>query len=238
MSEVTALLFGGVVVGALFDAYAYYKYKYAERALDLAENKRGAGGGAGSGAGSGADGDEGQKTLAEEFNDSVESEGAGESGGRKTLAQRLKEVENERAERAARGGRASKNEGVLASVDGAVVFEPSNLSESGEAFEGEAGVERCVYNSRYAEEEKDGDSAVVSGENGFRDSISALRESISDLNGVLRKKSRRGTRGRSGGSASELGDASDGASFSGIGSSGGGYGSGNYDSGDYGVVSS
>ncbi|MFH0973716.1 MAG: hypothetical protein V1817_02940 [Candidatus Micrarchaeota archaeon] len=193
MSELTALLAGGVVAGALFDAYAYYRYKYSQRALEVAQG--------------GVADDAAQKTLAQE----IAGENTSESeGDRKPLADRLKEIDEAREQRKARGSGCE---------DGAVLFEPESIRKENEEIEG-ARFERVGL--------REGDSASSEGiESGFTDSIAALRASIADLNSVLKKRS--GRSWRSGGVAS-LGDASEGASFSGVGSS-------DYAEGDYGVVS-
>ncbi len=206
MSELTALLAGGVVAGALFDAYAYYRYKYSQRALEITQ------GGSGNAAESGFEADAAQKILAEEI--AAEKEGGeGAAVDRKSLAARLKEIDEAREQRKARDS---------SFEDGAVLFEPESIRKENEEVEGTR-LERVGL--------RNGDSASSEGvggvESGFADSIAALRASIADLNSVLKKRSGRSWRS---GSVSSLGDSSEGASFSGVDSS-------DYEKGDYGVVS-
>lgn len=220
MSELTALLAGGVVAGALFDAYAYYRYKYSQRALEVAQG----GSESESGSENASETDAAQKTLAQEIaeeNEENASEGvgsaesAGRTGGRKSLAERLKEIDEAREQRKAR------NSGF---EDGAVLFEPAHERKENGETEG-ARLERVGL--------REGDYAESEGvESGFADSIAALRASIADLNAVLKKRSWRDWRSRSG-SAASLGDSSEGASFSGVDSSD----SNDYSKGDYGFVS-
>ncbi|MEM0475478.1 MAG: hypothetical protein QW343_01665 [Candidatus Norongarragalinales archaeon] len=118
MGEYSALLAGGLVLGLLFDAYAYYRFKYAERALDVAEGRA-------RGERWREETEVGQKTLVESI-DATE-QASGESGGRKTLAQRLAEID------AARQARKASKTRAFSSEDAAVVFEPSGCSEVGES---------------------------------------------------------------------------------------------------------
>jgi hypothetical protein len=197
MSEVTALLFGGVALGALFDAYAYYRFKYAERALDVAQGRSGRSG-AGGFEGGGEGVEAGQKTLAESVEEGEASE-AGEGSARKTLAQRLAEIEGEREARGARQ---------LSSEDATVVFEPGEGEELAAAG---AVLERGSASGA----DGVGEGAVESG-NGLSESVAALRHAVSRLDAVLSKKKRFAGSGSAGygGGVSALGDSSEGASFS------------------------